>query len=570
MSGTTGNVETDSQLLNEAADGQGAGTYTLARIRNIIASETAHITSAVNAAKPSPTGPVTNSTVAAPPAATAAGFTKLVFNDDFISNTIALTYSQSTGVNWYWDYDNTNPGGMVFPTMLASQVKNGNSSGGSNASPDGGILSIQDPGGPAAAFISVPGYGLNNANAVQPAAGQGNWQHFYVEIYTQFNIATAATPGTWPSFWSWSLEGLKGFGFGSSAIATNDYIELDFYESFGAANYGSWNGSFASTIHHWQPGGVQPASNQFVTGYPAQGGTPAVSPYFDNEWHTIGCLWQHDPNPAPISNAKLVQSANARGTTPSASPGVVTLPTFASSTTSGNVIIVSVQSFIGGAITVTDTLGTVYRQAAAQTDSSGTMWNYLFYGFATATGTNAVTATQTGGYYYTEVTADEFSGVTAFDVAVHATAASGAITAPAITTSGSGLIYVSAANLANGSTWTAGTGFALTESSPDGAPIANEYTTTASAKTGYVATISNSSTSGSYSAIVASFLAPTATPTSAGKIQMYFDNVAVGPTILTGGPGSTYPLEGQHLFLVLASGAGSPTYIDWVRVWQAP
>lgn len=43
MSGTTGNVETDSQLLSEAADGQAAGSYTLQRLRNIIASETAHM-----------------------------------------------------------------------------------------------------------------------------------------------------------------------------------------------------------------------------------------------------------------------------------------------------------------------------------------------------------------------------------------------------------------------------------------------------------------------------------------------------------------------------------------------
>lgn len=43
MSGTTGNVETDAQLLSEAADGQAAGSYTLQRLRNIIASETRHI-----------------------------------------------------------------------------------------------------------------------------------------------------------------------------------------------------------------------------------------------------------------------------------------------------------------------------------------------------------------------------------------------------------------------------------------------------------------------------------------------------------------------------------------------
>jgi hypothetical protein len=551
-------------LLTEAdsvlADNQRGGAITAARLRllveDIIASKVNVITGSASA----PT---------VPPAAQAAGFTSLGFNDDFTSNTVASAAAQATGVNWYWNYDAVFPGAVVYPTMLASQVRNGNTTGGANPSANGGILSIQSSGG-AATLVSVPGNFLNNPSAVQPPAGQGNWQHCYVEIYTQFNINTASTTGTWPSFWSWSLEGLKSYGFGSSALAASDFVEVDFYESFGPQNFGNFAGGMQSTIHHWKSDGTQPANQVFVHGYPANGGTAAVPPYFDNEWHTIGCLWQHTSNPAPESAATLVQSAAARGGFTGVSPGVITLPQFSSPTTTGHVIIVAVQSFIANAITITDTLGTTYTQAAAQIASGGAMWHYLYYGFATATGTNTVTATQAGGFYFTEVAADEFSGVTAFNTAVHATAASGTITAPSITTAGPGVVYVSGANAANGSTWTAGSGFALIQSSPGGAPFATEYLTDVAAKTGYVATISNTDTTTPYSIIVASFLAPTFTPTNVGSIQMYFDNVAVGTSVETGGTGSTYPLEGQHLFLVLPGAAGSPTYVDWVRVWQAP
>jgi hypothetical protein len=235
-----------------------------------------------------------------PPQATAAGFTSLVFEDDFTTNTtFAIRFGQAytPGVNWYQSFQ----GGQtttVNTTMTAAQVNNGNTGGGSNASPNGGIVSLQaPPGDKYKSWITVPGGYLNNGSAVRPPVGQGNWNHFYVEQYTQFNITTAATTGSinsWPSFWSWTVEGLGNFGFGSSSLRTAGPVEWDFFESDGP-NFSDFKGVCSSNLaNHTPPGTVK----RFVKGYPATDGYPAVVPYFDNNWHTIGALWKADPNNA--------------------------------------------------------------------------------------------------------------------------------------------------------------------------------------------------------------------------------------------------------------------------------
>jgi hypothetical protein len=55
VSGTSGTVETDNTLLTQFEDGQAAGSITPQDVRNIIVSETSHITAAINAALPSAT-----------------------------------------------------------------------------------------------------------------------------------------------------------------------------------------------------------------------------------------------------------------------------------------------------------------------------------------------------------------------------------------------------------------------------------------------------------------------------------------------------------------------------------
>jgi hypothetical protein len=238
-----------------------------------------------------------------PPQASAVGLTNLVFNDDFTSNTFATSPTQNGGANWYYSFTGSPVQTAVNETQTAAQLAAilgiSTTGGGSNASPLGGIASmlpvtniVYD------AWISVPGGYLNNSNAVQPPAGQGNWgPPFYIETYQLFNINTAPVSGSWPSFWSWSIEGLQYFGFGNSSLHGGYSIEIDFYESFGAANFGNAAGVLGSTIHYWPTSG--PSNSQtMVLGYPQHSNIPAVLPYFDNNWHTIGCLCAPDPNNA--------------------------------------------------------------------------------------------------------------------------------------------------------------------------------------------------------------------------------------------------------------------------------
>lgn len=150
---------------------------------------------------------------------------------------------------------------------------------------------------------AVPGGSLNHAGAVAPPEGQGNWKHFYHEMNIQFAIGSAATPGDWPGAFAWSIEGLGNFGFGSSSLRADPLTEWDFFESEGAANFSNWNGVFIATLarhspsegEHYQP---------IVEGYPTVGEPPepnsvtasdGVKPYFDDEWHTVGGLWEPGP-----------------------------------------------------------------------------------------------------------------------------------------------------------------------------------------------------------------------------------------------------------------------------------
>lgn len=205
-------------------------------------------------------GPFTTTTAPAAPVtpaqASAAGFNNLVFNDDFTTaNTITAT-SATTGFNWYALEQNPSYY-TVSTTQTAAQLSNGNTSGGSNASPNGGILNI------------INGRTNNDvlqscAQAITGTAGQqGNsWLHGYIEAYIQYK-STDSSPG-WPAFWS--------FQTGPTANAHN--TELDFFEINANAN------SYGLVFHTW----FNNFASQVGTG---AGWTMPLT----SEWHTYGCLW---------------------------------------------------------------------------------------------------------------------------------------------------------------------------------------------------------------------------------------------------------------------------------------
>jgi hypothetical protein len=209
----------------------------------------------------------------APPAAAAAGFTTLVFEDDFTTtDTIATTQSAASGYKWYWSFDITAPVWSVNTTATAATLANGNAGGGPNASPKGGILTLTGPGFPNSALITVPGGALNNSGAVLPAEGSGCWSHAYFEAYLQFKIDGNTLPDQstgWPAFYSWSVQALGNFGFASSSLMAASYTGIDFMESYGSP------GNWAAELHQW----------------PANATSDGVTQHTDDNWHTYGCLW---------------------------------------------------------------------------------------------------------------------------------------------------------------------------------------------------------------------------------------------------------------------------------------
>lgn len=246
------------------------------------------------------TGPIV------PPPAQAAGMTNLVFNDDFNSpSTFATSANQAytPGVLWYPGLTGNGQKMTVYPTMTAAQVSNGNTSGGPNASPNGGILWLQQSPSIYDQWITAAGGSLNQPGAAVPPAGQGHWKYYYYESYIQLNIATAGNiSGYWSGAFAWSIEGIGNFGFGNSSLKTDPLTEWDYFEMFGT-NFNNYNGVCNVTLARHSPTYGE-NDDGFVKGYPTAGanGPPAfttatagVQPYFDNEWHTLGARWRPDP-----------------------------------------------------------------------------------------------------------------------------------------------------------------------------------------------------------------------------------------------------------------------------------
>jgi hypothetical protein len=214
-----------------------------------------------------------------PPApAAAAGFTHLVFEDDFTSaSTIAPSQNAASGYKWYWSFQVSSQPVPWSVQPLATAAGYGDAGPGNCASPTGGILTVNGPGEPNAALITVPGWTLNNANATLPAKGDGNWAHAYFEAYIQTRIDGNSSPDAssgWPAFWSWSVQALKNFGFGGSDLTTAAYSEIDFFETYGTI-FSNKPGNWTATMHQW----------------PANVSSDGHTQHTDGDWHTYGCLW---------------------------------------------------------------------------------------------------------------------------------------------------------------------------------------------------------------------------------------------------------------------------------------
>lgn len=269
----------DSSASDAGLDGTTPGTDTGVPADGSSSDVSLTDASPTDAGPKSDASPIVDAAPAAPGPAAGAGFTHLVFEDDFTTaDSIAPTQNAASGYKWYWSFDDsTVHPWSVSTTATAATVANGNSGGGANASPYGGILTVNGPGAPNDALVTVPGWALNNASAVLPAEGDGCWSHAYFEAYIQFDVdgtdSSVESTG-WPAFWSWSAQGLKNFGFGGSSLTTANYSEIDFMETYGII-FGQTPGNWTATMHQW----------------PANNASDGHNNHTDDNWHTYGCLW---------------------------------------------------------------------------------------------------------------------------------------------------------------------------------------------------------------------------------------------------------------------------------------
>jgi hypothetical protein len=205
--------------------------------------------------------------ITAPAQAVAAGFSHLVFDDEFTSaNTIASSESPTSGFNWYWNpwYGNS---------------KDYTAGSGATAGATG-ILSINGP----MELQSVP----TNAPVTQRV---GTWQHAYFEARLQFSYTVSGQGdpnGGWPSFWTYAIQ--------AEAPTVGEQIaELDFLEAYPLGTAGA-QAYVVNTIHNWQATkttatGKDTANTENNNYQQSLQGTTEPAQPTDNAWHTYGCLW---------------------------------------------------------------------------------------------------------------------------------------------------------------------------------------------------------------------------------------------------------------------------------------
>ena len=222
---------------------------------------------------------------AVPAQAAAAGYTTLVFNDDFTTQSIATTQGANVGqgFNWFWSFEIPSPipstSWTINTSATAASISNGNSGGGANASSAGGILTINTGQFPSNVNIqTLPGYVYQDGVTALPAVGTGHWKHFYTEAYIQFkingNLSTNQSNG-WPAFWCWSAQSLGNNGFGSATqLTATPWTEIDILESFGSI--------FGDTPGFWTQENVV---------WPQETFEVYASGTTDDNWHTWGFLW---------------------------------------------------------------------------------------------------------------------------------------------------------------------------------------------------------------------------------------------------------------------------------------
>jgi hypothetical protein len=193
---------------------------------------------------------------AQPPSyAISAGYTNLVFDDEFSINQVAPSSTSTGAYNWY-TYNFATP---------ANSLPQG------DFTVSGGYLAItSDTSGYSYGISTV---GLSNISRV--------WQHGYFETRVRFSPTgnTVASPSAWPAFWSFDVNGIDG-----NWTSGTPYGELDIMECIPSGGVSS-TCSMYDTVHQWlnnAAGAQGPSTNNPPSG---QSGTTWTN------WNVVGALW---------------------------------------------------------------------------------------------------------------------------------------------------------------------------------------------------------------------------------------------------------------------------------------
>ena len=218
----------------------------------------------------------TDDALACPTAASAAGFSNLVFDDEFTtSTTITSSTSVTTGYNWYPYFWEPATASMI---KVSTGTQTGTLAGAT------GVVTLS--GGNIATCYTYPTKGGQLA---------GSYQHGYFEARLQFNTSTSSSgQALWPAFWSYGTNAYIPGNGGTWPLTM--VAELDFLEAYPLGGTGPSSIDGINTIHTWE----YPANSTSSTDVgntngtnlmmSLQGSTESAQPN-DGKWHIFGCLW---------------------------------------------------------------------------------------------------------------------------------------------------------------------------------------------------------------------------------------------------------------------------------------
>ena len=195
-----------------------------------------------------------------PPQATAAGFTSLLFNDDFDSSSTIAPTRAGTGFNWW-------PPTQGMPTLT---VANSELTMTADFTPNGGGL---------ASLLNT---------GVSP--GPNVFRHVYFEARMKYPGSAPGSyvngTGTWPSFW------LLNSNWPNRSI----FAEVDIMEAIPSPRSANQPCVLTQTIHNWTTNfasDTTPNNWQSGLNVPAlPGGNPGTTDF--SVYHKYGLLWVPD------------------------------------------------------------------------------------------------------------------------------------------------------------------------------------------------------------------------------------------------------------------------------------